>query len=131
MSRDGNQIVSEIIAQLERAWNDGDGERFSRPFTEDADFVNIYGQHFRTRSVIARGHQAIFDGIYKGSVVRYELAAARFVAPTAIHALVKGVLNAPSGPLAGTHKALATLVLVEEQAAWHITVFHNTLVAQT
>ena len=35
----------------------------------------------------------------------------------------------PSGPLAGELNGLATLVLVEQDGAWRIAVFHNTLVA--
>jgi uncharacterized protein (TIGR02246 family) len=44
--------VTEIVKQLEQAWNTADGEAFGRPFTEDADFVNIRGLHFRSRKVI-------------------------------------------------------------------------------
>ena len=131
MSVDGRQVVTEIVAELERAWNDGDGERFARPFTEDADFVNIRGEHHRTRAVIARGHQAIFDGPYQGSVLRYEVVGERVLAPTVLLGHVKGTLHAPSGPLAGEHTSRATLVLVEHQGAWQIASFHNTLVAQT
>jgi len=131
MTTDGQRIISNVIAELERAWNAGDGQGFARLFTEDADFVNIRGEHHRTRPAIARGHQAIFDSIYKGSAVRYEAKSARVVAPTVLHGLVRGTLNVPSGPLAGEHNALATLVLVEQQGTWQIAVFHNTLIAQT
>ncbi len=131
MNLDGQRIVSEIAAVLEGAWNAYDGERFGGPFAEDADFVNIRGEHLRTRTVIARGHQGIFDSIYKGSAVRYEVKDVRVVAPTVLLAHLKGTLNAPSGPMAGVHTALATLVVVEHQGVWHITSFHNTLVAQT
>ena len=64
------QVVSTIVKELEASWNAADGARFGLPFTEDADFVTIRGEHVRTREAIAAGHQAIFDTIYKGSVVR-------------------------------------------------------------
>ena len=67
----GEQIVSDVVGELEKAWNAADGTRFARPFAEDADFVNIRGEHLRTREAIARGHQAILNSIYKGSVVHY------------------------------------------------------------
>jgi uncharacterized protein (TIGR02246 family) len=60
---DSEQIVSDIVRELEKAWNAADGEGFARPFAEDADFLNIRGEHFRTRANIARGHQSIFDTI--------------------------------------------------------------------
>jgi hypothetical protein len=45
MTFDGEGIVSGLVAELEKAWNAGDGRAFARPFAEDADFVNIRGHH--------------------------------------------------------------------------------------
>ena len=80
MSAD-RETASAIVKELENAWNAADGVRFGKPFTEDADFVTIRAEHLRTREAIAKGHQGIFDTIYKGSTVRYELVSARPVAP--------------------------------------------------
>ena len=128
MNINSERIVSDIIGELERAWNAADGPGFARPFAEDADFVNIRGEHMRTREVIGKGHQGIFSTIYKGSVVRYELAAVRPIAPTVLLAHAKSKLNAPTGPLAGEHRSLFTLVLVQDQDSWRIAAFHNTLI---
>ena len=90
--------------------------------------MNIRGEHLRTREVIAKGHQAIFDTIYAGSVVRYNVAGVPAIAPAVLLAHVRATLNAPTGPLAGEHRSLFTLVLVQDQNAWNIAAFHNTLV---
>jgi uncharacterized protein (TIGR02246 family) len=123
-----HKIVSDIVAELEKAWNTADGSAFARSFAEDADFVNIRAEHMRTREVIAKGHQGIFDSIYKESVVRYELSAVRAIAPAVLVAHVRSTLQAPTGPLAGEHHSLFTLVLVQDQNNWRIAAFHNTLV---
>jgi uncharacterized protein (TIGR02246 family) len=128
MNSDDERIVSDLVAELEKAWNAADGARFARPFAEDADFVNIRGEHLRTREVIAKGHQAIFNTIYKGSVVRYQVAGVRAIAPAVLLAHVKSTLKAPTGPLAGEHSSLFTVVLVQEQNSWSIAAFHNTLI---
>jgi uncharacterized protein (TIGR02246 family) len=70
--------------------------------------VNIRGEHLRTREVIAKGHQAIFNTIYKGSVVRYQVAGVRAIVPAVLLAHVKSTLKAPTGPLAGEHSSLYT-----------------------
>jgi uncharacterized protein (TIGR02246 family) len=57
MNMESERIVSEIVADLERAWNTADGAAFARSFAEDADFVNIRGDHLRGRDVIGKGHQ--------------------------------------------------------------------------
>jgi len=126
---DVGRIVSDLVGELERAWNAGDGAAFGRPFADDADFVNIRGEHVRTRAVIANGHQGIFNTIYKGSAVQYHVSNARAIAPDVLVAHVKSTLRAPTDPLAGQHSSLFTLVLIQDRGDWRITAFHNTLVA--
>ena len=128
MDVDGERIVSGIVGELEHAWNAADGAGFGRPFADDADFVNIRGEHFRTREAIAKGHQGIFDTIYRGSVVRYQVTGVRAIAPGVVLAHVTSTLNAPTGPLAGEHSSLFSMVLVQDQQNWRIAAFHNTLV---
>jgi len=128
MNVDGERIVSELIAEIENAWNAGDGTAFAQPFAQDADFVNIRGEHFRTREAIAMGHQSIFNTIYKGSVVRSEVVGVRPIARGVLLAHVKSTLKVPTGPLAGELSSLFTMVLVQDQDAWRIAAFHNTLV---
>jgi uncharacterized protein (TIGR02246 family) len=125
---DNEQLVVKLVGELESAWNAADGAGFARSFSEDADFVNIRGDHLQTREAIARGHQAIFDTIYKGSTVSYEVAGVRAITPTVLVAHVKATLKAPTGPLAGEHHSLFTIVLVQDQNDWWISAFHNTLV---
>jgi len=42
---------------------------------------------------------------------------------------VKSPLKAATGPLAGEHNSLFTLVLVQDQDSWSIAAFHNTLIS--
>jgi uncharacterized protein (TIGR02246 family) len=127
MDVESERIVSPIVTELEKAWNAGDGAAFARPFTEDADFVNIRGEHIRTRDVIAKGHQSIFNTIYTGSSVRLQLAGVRTIVPGCLLAHVKSILHAPTGPLTGEHHALFSMVVIPDGNDWRITAFHNTL----
>ena len=125
---DDRPAVATIVHELEASWNAADGARFGAPFTDDADFVTIRGDHLRGREAIAKGHQGIFNSIYKGSTVSYEVVSVRPIAPGALVAHVKAELNAPSGPLAGRHNSLFTIVVVQQQSDWRIAAFHNTLI---
>jgi uncharacterized protein (TIGR02246 family) len=129
MAEGADSVATELIGRLEQAWNEADGRAFGEPFTADADFVDIRGEHHRGREAIAAGHQAIFDSIYKGSSTDYELTRARELSDDVILAHATGLLRAPSGPLAGEHSAVQTLVLVRGGEGWKIAAFHNTLVA--
>ena len=129
MAADAENVANELIGRLEQAWNEADGRAYGEPFTADADFVDIRGEYHRGQEVIAAGHQAIFDSIYKGSSANYELIQARELSDDVILAHATGVLRVPSGPLAGEHSAVQSLVLVRGDDGWKIAGFHNTLVA--
>jgi uncharacterized protein (TIGR02246 family) len=77
MAEGAENVTTELIGRLELAWNEADGRAFGEPFTADADFINIRGDHLRGQEAIAAGHQAIFDSIYKGSSTDFELVRAR------------------------------------------------------
>ena len=129
MTEGAENVATELIGRLEQAWNEADGRAFGEPFTADADFVTIRGEHLRSQGAIAAGHQAIFDSIYRGSSTDFELIGARELSEDVILAHATAVLRAPSGPLAGEHSAVQTLVLVRGGYGWKIAGFHNTLVA--
>ncbi|HEX6372824.1 MAG TPA: SgcJ/EcaC family oxidoreductase [Longimicrobium sp.] len=128
MNTDVRQAGEDVLRRLEEAWNAADGAAFAAPFTDDADFVAIRGDHHRTREAIAAGHQAIFDTIYRGSTIHYSLTHARPLTDDVILVHASQTMDAPSGPLAGAHGATATLVLVRAPDGWKVTAFHNTLV---
>lgn len=116
-----------VFGRLEQAWNDADGQAFGQAFTDDADFVDIRGDHHPGRTAIALGHQGIFDTIYAGSTVRFEVETARAIAPGVVVALARSTMTAPSGPLKGTNHARMTAVLTQGAEGWAIAAFHNTL----
>jgi uncharacterized protein (TIGR02246 family) len=128
-SIDHVSVVRDVVAELERAWNDADGAGFGAAFTPDADFVDIRGSHHRGADAIGHGHQAIFDTIYAGSTLGYSATTTAQVADELVLGIVDSTLDAPSGPLQGIHRSTATVLLVQDADTWKIRAFHNTLVA--
>ena len=120
--------VQAIMQRLERAWNSADGTAFGDPFNPVADFVAIRGDMHTGRDAIAAGHQQIFDTIYAGSTVRYQVLQARELDDRVILAHARGTSSAPSGPLAGEHACTITVVLVKRDEQYEIASYHNTLV---
>jgi len=121
--------LEDVVRRLEAAWNALDGSAFAAPFDAEADFVNIRGDHFRGQAAIAAGHAEIFRTMYAGSTNRYSVEAARLLRPEVALVLVRSVLEAPHGPLAGRHRARFSLVLTKERDGWRIAALHNTLEA--
>ena len=119
--------LKKIVVRLQAAWQAMDGPAFAAPFADDADFVNIRGEHFRGRTAIAQGHAAIFRTVYAGSTTEMTIEAARLLRPDVALVHVHSMLDNPRGPLAGQHSARFSLVLTREAGGWEIAGFHNTL----
>src|SRR5438552_531334 len=126
MTEDVEQVAREIVGRLERAWNAGDGAGFAAPFAEDADFVTVRGEFFRSRESITHGHRLIFSTIYQGSTNRIELLRARAIGEDMIVAHARAKLSVPAGPLAGEHAAVMSMLLTRADSGWEIASFHNT-----
>jgi uncharacterized protein (TIGR02246 family) len=126
MTEHAEQIAAEIIGQLERAWNAGDGDAWGALFAEDADFVTVRGQYFRGRATIAEGHRFIFRTIYKDSTNRIELMDVRPLGDALLLAHVQAKLSVPAGPMAGEHRAIMSMVLSQAGGQWLVDAFHNT-----
>ena len=122
-------IVRAVVERLESAWNAMDPEAFAAPFADDADFVNIAGEHHRGRPAIVAGHHAIFRDFYADSTTKMSVLAVRSLAPDVLLAHVYAELDAPKGPLAGRNTSVFSMVLTrraEGDDAWEIAAFHNT-----
>ena len=127
MNTTDRAAIEAMVGKLEAAWNAGDGELFSEPFAEDADFVNIRAEHMQGRDVIAEGHAAIFRTIYAGSTTALIIESLRLLRPDVALLHVKSVLDAPTGPMQGRHTARFSAVLTRVERGWQIASFHNTV----
>lgn len=52
------RTASPLLERLDRASTAGDGARFAAEFSADADVINVSGDHFRSRSDIAKQMQS-------------------------------------------------------------------------
>jgi uncharacterized protein (TIGR02246 family) len=128
---DPSVVAATQFELMERAWNDADGVAFGSVFADDTEFVNIRGEHHHGNGeYIGRAHQGLFDSVYAGSTVQYQVEVARLIAPGCILAIAGATMVAPSGPLRGTNHARITTVIVETDGRWSVTGFHNTLVQE-
>jgi uncharacterized protein (TIGR02246 family) len=127
---DPTAMAASHLEQLERAWNTSDGAAFGDAFHEDGEFVDVRGGYHRGVAAIADGHQGLFDSVFAGSSIRYRLETARTVAPGCVIAVAGATLEAPSGPMQGTHRSRLTAAITEAGGHWSIAAFHNTLVRE-
>lgn len=126
MTESATEIANRLATHLETAWNAADGESYGAAFTSDASFVDIRGDHHRSRTAIGKGHSAILRGIYRGSKVHFEVTTARVVGGVIVaHAHI--AMEAPAAPLPPNDGSTASFVVVDDGGTWRIAAFHNTL----
>lgn len=129
MTLDAQSVAEEFYATIEKAWNAADGPAFGAPFAAATNFIDIRGvRHEGGPAEIGASHQGIFDSIYRGSSIRYQVETARALGDDVVLANARATLEAPAGPMAGTSQAVSTVVLVPDAGGWRAVAFHNTLV---
>jgi uncharacterized protein (TIGR02246 family) len=122
--------AADFYTRIENAWNAADGAAFGAAFDPDASFVDIRGDAHDGAAAIGGGHQGIFDTVYRDSRVTYGVDTARALDETVVVARAHSTLHVPGGPLAGTHQAISTAVLLRTGDAWTAVAFHNTLIGK-
>ncbi len=127
---DLEQQIAPVLAQLEAAWNAGDAVAFAACFTSDARLVAANGDYIVGRGAITDRHAQLFATLFAGSRNEFTLITATDLAPTIAVANARSTLQAPGGPLAGSHPAVLTLVLVQRMGAWQIAALQNTWVGE-
>ena len=121
--------VRESVRQMESGWNTKSGAAFAKPFADDADYVVINGMQLKGREQIAKGHQQIFDTVYKDSSLALSLKQLRLLRPDVAVAHVSARLKARLGEQTQESDAIITLVLTKDKGEWRIAAFQNTGVA--
>lgn len=128
LSAADHAALEEVVKRLMDAWNAGDGTRYGESFTEDADFVTVFGMQHKGRPAIAESHNKIFRTVYAGSVNAISLKDARLLTNDVALGHMDAHLKVPQGPTAGEHHALSSAIFMRSSEGWKIAVFHNTFV---
>lgn len=127
LSQADRSALQSILDQLASAWNKGDAAGFAAPFASDAQQVNIFGARLIGREGIRVRHAAIFADIFRESTNVLQLLDARRLGTDVLLAQLSSVVEIPHGPLRGTLRTIASLVLRRARDGdWEIVLFHNT-----
>lgn len=114
------------VEQMMKGWNAKSGAEFAKPFAEDADYVVVNGMKIKGREAIDKGHQQIFDTIYKVSALTVNVEQIRFLRPDVAVVHVHSALSVTRGNSMQTGNARITMVMTKNQNRWEIAAFQNT-----
>jgi len=127
-SDDEKEVVAIRILykQMIDGWNNGSGNAFAVPFTDDSDFIGFDGTHMKGRQEIASFHQMLFDSFVKGSRLVGKVRGIRFLSSdVAILIAVGGTVMAGKSDIEPERNSIHTLVAIKRDSKWHFTAFQN------
>ncbi|HEX8369039.1 MAG TPA: SgcJ/EcaC family oxidoreductase [Pyrinomonadaceae bacterium] len=119
-------MIRASVEQMAKGWNAKSGAEFAKPFAEDADYVVINGMQIKGRAVIDKGHQDIFDTIYKNSTLAVSVEQLRYLRPDVAIVHVLSTLSVTQENSTRSHNAKITLVMTKNKDKWEIAAFQNT-----
>jgi uncharacterized protein (TIGR02246 family) len=131
-SQSDEQAIQRLAAQFERAWNTHDMTLLGDMVTDDVDFVNVVGFHWRGRKQVVDEHVAIHRNRFKDSVWANERVTVQFVRPDIALARVewntRGDLIGPLDNLkpGPPRRGLFLWVVVKDGGNWRIRAVQNT-----
>jgi uncharacterized protein (TIGR02246 family) len=126
---DATTSLETIVSSLAESWNRHDMTAFAAAFSENADFVNVIGMHWRGRQQIEAKHTATHSTIFRNSSLQILESTVRLLSPDIALAHVWTQVNGAESlrkSVPEPRRALMTCVLVKEAGRWLITAAHNT-----
>src|SRR5438128_13673 len=126
---DDESAVRNVLAEYAVSWNRHDMAAFGRLFTENCDYVNIAGVHWKGVQEIVQRQAELFQNRLKTAVRNLTGAEVRF--PTPDVALVHATWDVtgssrPTGEAVPVLKEITTMVMVKTNGKWLIMAFQNT-----
>src|SRR4029453_17127011 len=126
---DDENAVRNVLAEYTVSWNRHDMATFGRLFTENCDYVNIAGVHWKGAQEIVQRQAELFQNRLKTAVRRLTGAEVRFSTPDValVHATwdVTGS-SRPTGEAVPVLKEITTITMVKTNGKWLITAFQKT-----
>jgi uncharacterized protein (TIGR02246 family) len=126
---DDESAVRNVLAEYTVSWNRHDTAAVGRLFTENCDYVNIAGIHWKGAQEIVQRQGELFQNRSKTAVRTLTGIEVRFQTPDValVHATwdVTG-RSRPAGEAVPVLKEITTMTMVKTNGKWLITAFQDT-----
>lgn len=125
-----HKTINQIIEHFTNAWNDHAGQGSADYYSQDADFVNIFGMAFAGKQEIEERHIKIHETFLKGSIFEVTDLRLREAKPGVVvghvYWKVSNIQKPGKDPLNEVMKGIFTHVFLKNQDKWEVTATQNT-----
>jgi uncharacterized protein (TIGR02246 family) len=130
-SVDDESAVRALVYEFANTWNRHDMKAMHELDTEDVEWINVVGHHWRGKAAVYKGHDAIHKGMVANTSMSVEAVIIRSIAPTvalAVATMKFGPSLDPRWPVGPASKTRGTFTMVKRDGIWKIAHFQNTVV---
>ncbi|WP_424533295.1 SgcJ/EcaC family oxidoreductase [Sphaerisporangium viridialbum] len=121
--------LARLWQQQADAWARGNGKAYAATYTADADFVNVTGDHLRTRDEIGTKFQRYLGNQLKNSRIHTVEEKIHLLNPSTAFIIRKGCVFFGSERTCHPNTlSWNTSIVVKQSGQWLVRSFHNTLV---
>jgi uncharacterized protein (TIGR02246 family) len=128
---DDESAVRALVNEFANTWNRHDMKAMHELDTEDVEWINVAGHHWRGKATVYKGHDAIHKGMVAKTNMSVESATIRSIAPTvavAVATMQFGPSLDPRFPVLPAAKSRGSFTMVKRDGIWKIVHFHNTII---
>lgn len=123
--------VRAVVSEFAATWNRHDMKAMHALNTEDVEWINVVGNHWRGNAAVYRGHDAIHRTICAETTMHVDNVIVRFIDPgvaIAVATMRFAPAPTPSGQVLPEMKTRGSFILVKQGGTWKIAHFQNTTV---
>ncbi len=120
------QSPEAVLAAYVAAWNAHDMKAFANLFSEDADFVNAYGDWWRGREVLQAKNSEAHDSYYARTRLRTEALVIRPIDEKVVLVESRWILHGDTRAKRDERHGFVTLVMTKDEDRWRIRLAQNT-----
>ena len=128
---DDEAAVRALVNEFANTWNRHDMKAMHELDTEDVEWINVVGHHWRGKTTVYKGHVAIHKGMSATTSMSVESAIIRSIAPNvavAVATMHFGPPHDPRYPQTTTTKTRGSFTMVKRDGIWKIAHFQNTVI---
>ncbi len=122
--------IESVLRELTESWNRHDMATFASQFTDDADFINVIGMHWRGRAEIEARHAEVHRTFFRNSSLRTVDWSLRPLSANVVLAHLQWEMTGHEAPpgvnFAPLRNGVLTAVFIEQGGRWLITALQNT-----
>jgi uncharacterized protein (TIGR02246 family) len=125
------QSIRAVLMDYCTCWNRHDMTALAELFADDAQWVNIVGMYWPSKTALVSGHTVFHRTFFQTTDIELRNVEIRNIAPDVCAAVVLlkvGPFTPPDGTPRATSENRLSIVLTKRDGRWRIVHGHNTVV---